>query len=123
MHCVNCSIFFSAFLKQPWISTANKVRLLEWKARNDLVMYASRRSPPPLLDDIVNYRPLEASTAQNSWSGVIDRVINHPDDGHACKLVRAIAHGEQVSRPFNGSEKFRIQGKMWLQLGNMGEFE
>lgn len=58
MHCVNCSstpltslgrlliilyvntgsIFFSAFLKQEWLSAANKVRLLEWKVRNDLAM-------------------------------------------------------------------------------------
>lgn len=49
-------------------------------------------------------------------------MITHPDDGHAAKLVRAIAHGELVSKPYEGSEKFRIKDGMWLQLGNMGEF-
>ncbi|MCJ1380737.1 hypothetical protein MMC17_003845 [Xylographa soralifera] len=121
MHCVNCSIFFSAFLRQPWISSANKIRLLEWKGRLDLTMYTSRHCPPPLLDDIINYQPREAGKSGTSWEGVIHRVLNHPDDGHASKLVRAIAHGEQVCKPFEGSEKFRIKGKMWLQLGNMGK--
>ncbi|MCJ1417686.1 hypothetical protein MMC32_004030 [Xylographa parallela] len=119
MHCVNCSIFFSAFLKQPWISSANKVRLLEWKSRLDLTMYASRHCPPPLLDDITNYQPREAGKSGSAWEGIIHRVFNHPDDGHVSKLVRAIAHGAQVCKPFEGSEKFRINGKMWLQLGNM----
>ena len=31
VHCVNCSVFFSAFLKADWLSEANKSRLLEWK--------------------------------------------------------------------------------------------
>ena len=84
-------------------------------------MYASRHSPPPLLDEIINYHPLEAGKPESSWDGIIHRVLNHPDDGHASKLIRAIAHGEQVCRPFEDSEKFRIKGKMWLQLGNMGK--
>ncbi|MCJ1286083.1 hypothetical protein MMC26_005426 [Xylographa opegraphella] len=119
MHCVNCSIFFSAFRKQPWISPANKVRLLEWKSRLDLTMYVSRHCPPPLLDDIIHYQPREAGQPGSTWEGIIERVLNHPDDGHASKLVRAIAHAEQISKPFDGSEKFRINGPMWLQLGNM----
>jgi len=123
MHCVNCSIWYSSFLKAPWISTANKIRLLEWKGRLDLAMYASRRSPTPLLDDIKNYHPKEAGKpGSQSWNAIIKRVNTHPDDGHAAKLVRAIAHGELVSKPYEGSEKFRIKDGMWLQLGNMGEF-
>lgn len=122
MHCVNSSIWYSSFLKAPWISTANKIRLLEWKGRLDLAMYASRRSPTPLLDDIAHYLPKEAGKpGSQSWDAIIKRVIQHPDDGHAAKLVRAIAHGEQISKPYEGSEKFRIKDGMWLQLGNMGE--
>ena len=122
MHCVNCSIWFSTFLKAPWISTANKLRLLEWKGRLDLAMYASRHCPAPLLDDIKQYHPKEAGKPESqSWDAIFKRVIAHPDDGHSSKLVRALAHGELVSKPYEGSEKFRIKDGMWLQLGNMGK--
>ena len=122
MHCVNCTIFFSAFLNQPWISTANKVRLLEWKGRLDLCMYASRRSPKPLLDVITNYQPKEKTPKEgDAWNALFDRVKQHPDDGHAAKLLRALAHGQQVSKPYEENSKFRIKKDMWLQLGNMGK--
>ena len=117
MHCVNCSIFFDAFLQQSWISNENKARLLEWKGRIDLCMYTSRRSPEPLIDEIVNYKPKIPS----SWDKVFERVQNLPDDGHASKLVRALAHGEAICKPYENDPTFRIQGGMWLQLGHMGK--
>jgi hypothetical protein len=120
MHCVNSSIFFSAFLKQPWLSTENKIRLLEWKGRNDLTMYASRRSPDVLLDEIENYQPKRSAKEEsNQWAGIFERVINYDDDGHATKLVRALAHGQVISEPYEHKESFRIKKGMWLQLGNM----
>ena len=64
MHCVNSSIFFSAFLAAPWLSTANKARLLEWKGRNDLAMYASRHCPDLLLDEITDYKPKQPTDEQ-----------------------------------------------------------
>ena len=122
MHAVNCSIFFSAFLKQDWLSQHNKIRLLEWKGRNDLAMYASRRSPEPLLDEIINYRPkIPSKEGENPWDSIIERVKMHEDDGHAAKLVRALAHGQVACRPYEGRKGFKIKGSMWLQLGHMGE--
>jgi len=115
MHSVNCSIFYEAFLKQSWITPANKARLVEWKSRNDLVMYASRHSPPLLLDEVRNYRPEHPS----GWDNIFERVKNHPDDGHAAKLIRALAHGEKVGKPFERGDAFRIKGALWLQLGHM----
>lgn len=118
MHCVNCSIFFSTFLKQAWISEHNKIRLLEWKVRLDLCMYASRRSPKPLLEEITNYHQQQPS----SLDEVIKRVVEHDDDGHAAKLVRAIAHGGEVSKPYEERENFKIKNGMWLQLEHMGKW-
>ena len=118
MHCLNCSVFFSSFLAAPFITKANKARLLEWKGRNDLAMYASRRSPSPLLDEISNYKP--AKSEESDWSSVIKRVLLHEDDGHASKLVRALKHGEEITKPYEGNPKFKIQGQMWENLGNMG---
>ncbi|KAL8772761.1 MAG: hypothetical protein Q9209_002106 [Squamulea sp. 1 TL-2023] len=116
MHCVNSSIFFSAFLKQPWLSSEHKIRLLQFKGWVDLAMYASRRAPEALLDEVVNYRP---KYPEDGWDGVIRRVLEHEDDGHASKLVRALRHGEEICRPYEDDPRFRVKGDMWLKLGHM----
>lgn len=84
-------------------------------------MYASRCSPKPLLEEIINYKPKSpTSTAPDPWAPIFDRVLNHKDDGHAAKLVRAIAHAQDICKPYENSDRFRIKGDMWLQLGHMG---
>ncbi|KAF2448756.1 hypothetical protein P171DRAFT_428775 [Karstenula rhodostoma CBS 690.94] len=116
IHVTNASIFFSTFLSLSFISAATKRRLLEWKVRSDLAMYASRASPPLLMDDLTSY---ESSDKDDSWERVIERVNALPDDGHASKLVRALAHGEQVCKKFELKEGFVVEGDMWRRLGNM----
>ena len=115
MHCVNCSIFFSSILEQPWLSQEQKCRLLEWKARNDLVMYASRRAPEVLEDEWKKYQP----KTDGSWESLFDRVAALPEDGHACKMLRALRHGQELCRPFEGRAEVRIKGDDWLTLGHM----
>ena len=130
MHCVNCSIFYNAFLKgAPWISDGDKARLLEWKGRLDLCMYASRRSPEPRMDVIEKYKPKHPSTVKDTstgvgtWERIFTRVVRHNDDGHAAKLIRALAHGESICAAYDMDDPlYRIKGDMWLQLGNMGRF-
>ncbi|KAF6226042.1 hypothetical protein HO173_012532 [Letharia columbiana] len=127
MHCVNCSIFYDAFSKQAtWITDENKARLLEWKGRLDLCMYASRRSPKPRMDIINDYEPKHPETAKDtvvekdSWDGIVTRVLHLDDDGHAAKLVRALAHAENICAAYSMNDPlFRIKGDMWLQLGHM----
>ena len=122
MHCVNSSIFFSAFLAQPWLGEGDKIRLLEWKGRLDLAMYASRRPQTPLMDEIHNYRPQAPSPAGGDpWGNIFDRVGRCEDDGHAVKLIRALAHGEEVCAPYNDREEFPVKDGMWQQIGHMGE--
>ncbi|KAL8684277.1 MAG: hypothetical protein Q9224_006470 [Gallowayella concinna] len=79
-------------------------------------MYASRRAPEPLLDEIVNYRP---KNPDGSWEEIFKRVIEHEDDGHASKLVRALRHGEQICAAYDDHPRFRVKGIMWLKLGHM----
>ena len=119
MHCVNCSIFFSAFLEASWISDKHKARLLEWKGRNDLALYASRRCPKPLLDEIQYYKPVKSH--QSSWDAIIERMISHQDDGHGIKLVRALRHGAEICKPYDGKPSFKVRNGMWDKLGNMGK--
>lgn len=118
MHCVNCSIFFSAFLNEAWLKVEDKCRLLEWKGRMDLAMYVSRGCPNLLLDEIASYQPKQPN---QGWAEIIRRVDTYEDDGHAAKLIRALANGEQVCKPYErqGGDAFPIKGDMWLQLGHM----
>ncbi|KAK5693616.1 hypothetical protein LTR97_010185 [Elasticomyces elasticus] len=115
MHCVNCSIFLSTLLKLDWITDANKVRLLNWKVWNDLAMYASRKSPDIRMDLVRQYNPKESS----GWDGIFDRVTGVEDDGHASKLVRALAHGQQICGPYEDREEFRVKHDDWLLMGHM----
>jgi hypothetical protein len=115
MHCLNSSIFFTSFLKQKWLSNANKIRLLEWKVRTDLALYASRRAPELHIDEITNYK----SKQNSSWEELFKRVSAFPDDGHASKFVRALANGEQVCKPYENLDGFLIKGGMWKTLANM----
>jgi len=119
IHCVNASIFWSSFNAQSWLSTANKARLLEWKGRTDLIIYASRRSPKLLLEDVTGYIPKELEAGGGEWKGIFRRLFDLEDDGHAVKLGRAIAHGEVVSKDHEQQDWCKIRTFMWEKLGNM----
>lgn len=121
MHCVNCSIFFPTFNAQSWLSPASKVRLLKFKAYIDLAMYASRRSPPLLLNEISTYVPKKLEKGDAEWPGLFQRLFEFKDDGHAIKLGRAVRNGELVSKRWEkkGAEWDRVKGFMWEKIGNM----
>lgn len=38
----------------------------------------------------------------------------HEDDGHMSKLVRAIAHAQNVSKPFDHLPEFKVKQDMFL---------
>lgn len=81
-------------------------------------MYVSRGSPKLLLDEVTQY-PVKLE-----WPAVFAQSARHPaDDGHLAKLVRALAHGQDVCKPFETRESktMSISGDMWLRIGNMGE--
>ncbi|KIY02153.1 uncharacterized protein Z520_02291 [Fonsecaea multimorphosa CBS 102226] len=102
MHAVNSSIFLSAFLAQDWISLPMKAKLVEWKGRLDLALYASRRCPKLLLEEIANYPPTGGSVL--GWDEMYRTASRFMDDGHTAKFIRALANGERVCKPFeNGS--------------------
>ena len=115
MHCVNASIFFTAFLGQEWLKAEDKVRLLEWKGRLDLAMYASRGSPELRLEEVTGYKARREWT----WEEIVREVDGLPDDGHVSKLIRALKNGEERCKKYEAREGFPIRGSMWLQLGRM----
>jgi len=78
-------------------------------------MYTSRGCPDLLLDEVAHYSPKQPS----GWDQIIKRVNKMEDDGHASKLVRALAHGQVACEKFEGKDGFVIEGDMWEKLGHM----
>ncbi|KAJ4216664.1 hypothetical protein NW759_009235 [Fusarium solani] len=89
MHHVNSSLIYLTFNSQPWLSTADKVRLLEWKIRLDLVQYVARGYPAISLESIESYVPKQPSDESVREIGM--RLYDFGDDGHAIKQARATA--------------------------------
>ncbi|KAK5940957.1 hypothetical protein PMZ80_006234 [Knufia obscura] len=122
MHCVNCSIFYSAFLDSrfdDWLSDEMRAQLLMYKGWSDLAMYVSRGAPELFIDEISEYKPKQPS---DGWHEIFARVDELPDDGHASKLVRALANGERVCGEYEGkaeAESWQIKGNMWLGMAHM----
>ncbi|KAJ4993573.1 DUF4243 domain-containing protein [Stagonosporopsis vannaccii] len=117
MHCVTSSIFFPNFISSAndFLTPATKRRLLEWKVWNDIVMYASRRSPDLLLSEITEYTPKKDS----DWDKIILRVNRLQDDGHASKVIRALANGQKSCEPYEDKPGFVIKGDVWRKIGHM----
>ncbi|OAG24889.1 hypothetical protein CC77DRAFT_1027643 [Alternaria alternata] len=115
IHAVNLSIFFSAFLQQSWLPVSSKIRLLEWKIRMDLTIYASPRPPRLQFDEITGYQHKQ----DTSWNTIFERVRRIRDDGHASKFVRALANGEHVCRKYEHKPGFIVKGDMWKAIANM----
>ncbi|KAF2137187.1 uncharacterized protein K452DRAFT_278799 [Aplosporella prunicola CBS 121167] len=95
VHSITTAIFFTSFLNASFISPSDRVRLLEWKARLDLAVYASRCAPELLLSEVQNYTPKMPS---DGWPEIISRSLAIQDDGHSTKLIRALAHSAIVCK-------------------------
>ncbi|GIC90050.1 questin oxidase family protein [Aspergillus udagawae] len=117
MHCVTSSIFLSKIVTLPYLDTRTKLRVLEWKGRADLAFYVSRRVPKLLLEEVTTYE------APKDWKTIFHVSSVHPrDDGHLSKLLRALANGEKVCRPFEARAEelgLLVTGDMWLKIANM----
>ncbi|KIW70513.1 hypothetical protein PV04_02775 [Phialophora macrospora] len=102
MHAVTSSVFLSVFLRQRWLAPAAKARLIEWKGRLDLALYASRGSPRLLIDEIGAY-PADGKGGQSElrpWEDMYREAAACMDDGHTVKFIRALKNGEQACGPF-----------------------
>jgi hypothetical protein len=134
MHHCNCSVFFPAFVRAPWLSQAAKCRLLEWKARADIAQFVARGTPELLREEVVGYVPKKVASKGVSngvsgekekateWNALFERVVRQADDSHAAKLVRAIAHGEKVCGSGAATDetlKFMVEEDMWIKMGHM----
>ncbi|KAI1505859.1 HypA protein [Biscogniauxia marginata] len=117
MHHVNVNPIFVVINKQEWISTANKVRLLEWKIRLDLVQYAARGCPPLSLDSIASYVPRDKNPGPAIE--LLPRIHALHEDGHVSKLFRAVGIGHEISKKYEDREWLKIKGDLWTKIAYM----
>ncbi|KAF1952597.1 hypothetical protein CC80DRAFT_596415 [Byssothecium circinans] len=97
LHTVTLAVFYPAILALDWISDANKARLLEAKARVDIVMYAGCGSPQLFPERVLNYIPRQPN---DNWPELFQRSIVYRDEGHLAKVVRALYSLEQLDERY-----------------------
>lgn len=120
MHNVTSSLFVTLLAQQSWIGIHDRVRLLEWKARMDLVWYAASSAPELRVEYVAEYQPTLSKGMD--WRALYRAVNESHDDGHVAKFVRALRNGEQVAKPFeqgDGVASFPILGDLWFKLAQM----
>ncbi|GMF81681.1 unnamed protein product [Aspergillus oryzae] len=116
LHSLTAAVFFPTIIRQEWISIETRARLLEWKGRSDLITYAALGCPQLYPDRITGYRPKEVATG---WPDVVQHARVYQDDGHACKVIRALMCAEKVCQPFEGEEGFPLKKADFLTLADM----
>ena len=120
MHMVTCSIFLDVLRLQPWIRTEDKVRLLERKARLDLVWYAASGAAEMRTQYLLEYEPVLSRGMD--WRAIYRAAIDVHDDGHIVKFIRALKNGEDAVMPFEHSSDaalFPVSGGMWLKIAQI----
>ncbi|KAI2613404.1 hypothetical protein GGR54DRAFT_327326 [Hypoxylon sp. NC1633] len=120
MHNVTCSLALVVLIRQPWIKIEDKVRLVEWKARCDLVMYAATSAPELRLENILEYEPTLSKDL--TWSSMYEAVNELHDDGHIVKFVRALKIGEDVAKPFEEGDaagNLPVKGDLWFRVAQL----
>ncbi|KAE8422569.1 oxidoreductase AflY [Aspergillus pseudocaelatus] len=116
LHSLTAAVFFPTIIRQEWMSIETRARLLEWKGRSDLITYAALGCPQLYPDRITGYQPKQAATG---WPDVVQRARVYQDDGHACKVIRALLCAENVCQPFEGEEGFPLKNADFLTLAHM----
>ncbi|KAH8703361.1 hypothetical protein BGW36DRAFT_286887 [Talaromyces proteolyticus] len=121
MHTVTSSIFCTVLIREDWIPLADRVRLVEYKARTDLLWYAAIGCPVLDARAITEYMNPESDDL--SWVDLFRDVCRESDDGHAAKFIRALKNGQQTAKQYEETEEwaayFPCKGDMWLKIARL----
>jgi hypothetical protein len=77
-----------------------------------LFLWAGMGCPRPDIDYLMAHKP---KNPDFGWDKVFERACLHEDDGHMAKLIRALKHGEEVSKPYDHLPEFRMKQNMFLR--------
>ncbi|KAK0392258.1 hypothetical protein NLU13_1754 [Sarocladium strictum] len=114
IHTLTSSPFFLTINKLGWVPNAQKVRLLEWKMRLDIVEYIAQGCPPLDTASLRRYTPRDPTQVHSPWS-LLPKFHSQPDDGHTIKVIRSLILAEQESKKYEDKKWIRIKdAKSWL---------
>ncbi|KAF4547311.1 Questin oxidase-like protein 1 [Elsinoe fawcettii] len=116
IHLINSSLFLQRFLSLPWLSEANKRRLLEWQGRHAVLLYMGMRCPSLHPEVIAAYQP---RPKHRTWEGIFDSARNWEDDGHLSKVIRALAFGEELCGEYGDEEWCKVKREGWLHFAGV----
>ncbi|OLN96120.1 Oxidoreductase AflY 1 [Colletotrichum chlorophyti] len=118
MHHINSALIYLTINKQSCISEANKVRMLEWKIRMDVIQYAARGMPEFRLEDIRAYVPKQRSEGSVRDIGI--RLHDFGDDGHAIKQARATSVCHELLKAYQDRDWLVLKNdEIWGQIQHM----
>lgn len=101
-------MFLSALVALPRIGNEAKARLLESFGRYMILLYAAEGSPHL---DMTRQSP----AGPGGWKDTVARITTYCDDGHASKMIRALAHAEKVCEAYEGQPGFAVAGQGYLK--------
>ncbi|KAK3370057.1 hypothetical protein B0H63DRAFT_497224 [Podospora didyma] len=121
MHSVTSSIFCTVLARANWIPLADRARLVEYKARTDMLWYAATGCASLHPEAITHYQNPESDHL--GWDELYRDVRRECDDGHAAKFIRSLKNGEQTARPYENTDEwkeyFPCKGTMWLKMARL----
>ncbi|AEO66249.1 099811ce-411b-4082-844d-f9b42c878f83 [Thermothielavioides terrestris] len=124
LHNVTSSLSLTVLGRETWIDVADRARLVEWKARLDLVWYAASGAVALDAGAIASYVP--GPSKGMGWAELYRAVLGQHDDGHLAKFVRALKNGCDVEEALAGAGQeeevarlMPVRGDMWLRIAQM----
>lgn len=117
MHSMNLSAFFGVFMQAQWLTLKQRARLLTWKGWMDLALYAANACPTLYPERIATYVPKQPG----GWDMIVARVNRYPDDGHTCKLIRALLNARNLSALYSaeGRSELPLREEDFLAVAHM----
>jgi len=110
IHGSNGTLWHSVFIKEPSITRVQQARLIETTGRMLLMLWAGMGCPVPDIEHLKGHKIKQPS----GWDEIFARACLHEDDGHMIKLIRALANGEKVSKPYDHLPEFRMKQDSFL---------
>lgn len=98
--------------KLPWIANEHKARLLSWYGRLMIILFGTFGARPKLsLEPFERFKGLTGGNAE-----AIQRGINHPDDCHGVKLVRAVLFAAEISKDYEDRPEFAVKSEYFPKI-------
>lgn len=112
--------------QQPWISIQSKARLVEYQGRAELLFYLLSGVAGINTEAYEQY-DLKILTGddEKDWEDVLRRSTKIEDDGHSSKLIRTLALGRKVCKPYERKtgDSFKLHEGDWIKIANLGKYQ